>query len=126
MEFPREPKAMTSKRQNRSDSRHSTAALPADFSALLVDIKNRIRTAQIRASSSVNREQIQLYWDIGHLIGERQRAQGWGRSVSSGWPRTFRRVSLEWRDSAGYASWDNRCISWWAARTSTSICCSIT
>src|ERR1700736_4398384 len=99
MEFPREAKAMTSKRQNRSDSRHSTAALRADYSALLLDIKNRIRTAQIRASSSVNRELIQLYWDIGHLIGERQRAQGWGRSVSSGWPRTFRRVSLEWRDS---------------------------
>jgi predicted nuclease of restriction endonuclease-like (RecB) superfamily len=81
MEFPREPKAMTSKRRNRSDSRRPTAALPADYSALLVDIKNRIRTAQIRASLSVNRELIQLYWDIGHLIVERQRAQGWGRSV---------------------------------------------
>jgi predicted nuclease of restriction endonuclease-like (RecB) superfamily len=46
-----------------------------------VDIKNRIRTAQTRASLSVNRELIQLYWDIGHLIVERQRAQGWGRSV---------------------------------------------
>jgi predicted nuclease of restriction endonuclease-like (RecB) superfamily len=81
MEFPRESKAMTSKRQNRSDSRGPTAALPADYSALLVDIKNRIRTAQTRASLSVNRELIQLYWDIGHLIVERQRAQGWGRSV---------------------------------------------
>lgn len=57
------------------------AALPADYNALLVDIKNRIRTAQIRASLSVNRELIQLYWDIGHLIVERQRAQGWGKSV---------------------------------------------
>src|SRR6266436_1227743 len=47
MEFPREPKAMTSKRQNRSDSRRATAALPADYNALLVEIKNRIRTAQI-------------------------------------------------------------------------------
>ena len=53
----------------------------SDYSALLVDVKNRIRTAQIRASLSVNRELIQLYWDIGHLIVERQRAQGWGRSV---------------------------------------------
>jgi predicted nuclease of restriction endonuclease-like (RecB) superfamily len=72
---------MTNKRQNRSDSGRPAAALPADYSALLVDIKNRIRTAQIRASLSVNRELIQLYWDIGHLIVERQRAQGWGRSV---------------------------------------------
>jgi hypothetical protein len=72
---------MTSKRQNRSDSERPTASLPPDYSALLIDVKNRIRTAQIRASLSVNRELIQLYWDIGHLIVERQRAQGWGRSV---------------------------------------------
>jgi predicted nuclease of restriction endonuclease-like (RecB) superfamily len=72
---------MKSKRQNRSDSRHPTAALPPDYTALLADVKNRIRTAQIRASLSVNRELLQLYWDIGHLIVERQRAQGWGRSV---------------------------------------------
>src|ERR1700761_9182479 len=58
-----------------------TAALPADYNSLLIDIKNRIRTAQIRASLSVNRELIQLYWDIGHLIVERQRVQGWGKSV---------------------------------------------
>jgi predicted nuclease of restriction endonuclease-like (RecB) superfamily len=72
---------MKSKRQNRSDSIHPTAALPPDYTALLADVKNRIRTAQIRASLSVNRELLQLYWDIGHLIVERQRAQGWGRSV---------------------------------------------
>ena len=70
-----------SKRQKRSDSKRPTAVLPPDYSALLVDVKNRIRTAQIKASLSVNRELIQLYWDIGHLIVDRQRAQGWGRSA---------------------------------------------
>lgn len=89
-----ESKAMTSKRQNRLDSKRSTASPPADYSALLVDVKNRIRVAQIKASLSVNRELIQLYWDIGHLIVERQRAQGWGSRWSSGWPRIFRKVSL--------------------------------
>jgi hypothetical protein len=63
MEFTRGPKAMTSKRQNRSDSRRPTPELPADYSVLLVDFKNRIRAAQIRASLSVNRELIQLYWE---------------------------------------------------------------
>ena len=80
MEFPREPKTMTRKRQKQSDSKRPTA-FPADYGALLADIKNRIRTAQLRASLSVNLELIQLYWDIGHLIVERQRVQGWGRSV---------------------------------------------
>jgi predicted nuclease of restriction endonuclease-like (RecB) superfamily len=45
------------------------------------DIKARIRVAQIKASLSVNRELIQLYWDIGAVIVRRQRSQGWGKSV---------------------------------------------
>ncbi len=30
---------------------------------------------------SVNRELIQLYWEIGRLIVERQEREGWGRAV---------------------------------------------
>ena len=52
-----------------------------DYRALLQDIKTRIRAAQLKASLSVNRELIELYWDIGMLIVRRQRAQGWGKSV---------------------------------------------
>jgi predicted nuclease of restriction endonuclease-like (RecB) superfamily len=48
---------------------------------LLVDIKSRIRTAQIKASLAVNRELIQLYWDSGRLIVQRQQAEGWGAGV---------------------------------------------
>ena len=51
------------------------------YRALLTDIKARIRVAQIKASLSVNRELIQLYWDVGGLIVSRQRAEGWGNSV---------------------------------------------
>jgi predicted nuclease of restriction endonuclease-like (RecB) superfamily len=52
-----------------------------EYRALLTDIKARIRMAQIKASLSVNRELIQLHWDIGGLIVGRQRAKGWGNSV---------------------------------------------
>ncbi len=56
--------------------------MPAgEYRALLTDIKARIRMAQIKASLSVNRELIQLHWDIGGLIVGRQRAKGWGNSV---------------------------------------------
>jgi predicted nuclease of restriction endonuclease-like (RecB) superfamily len=48
---------------------------------LLTDIKARVRVAQIKASLSVNRELIQLYWDIGEVIVSRQQSQGWGKSV---------------------------------------------
>jgi len=55
--------------------------LPADYAATLEDIKRRIGTAQIKAALSVNRELIQLYWDIGGIIVQRQRVEGWGKSV---------------------------------------------
>ena len=51
------------------------------YTALLVDIKERIRSAQYAALRAVNRELIELYWDIGRLITERQSGETWGRSV---------------------------------------------
>jgi predicted nuclease of restriction endonuclease-like (RecB) superfamily len=55
--------------------------LPASYPVLLKDIKSRIRSAQIKAALSVNRELIELYWDIGKLITARQKNEGWGKSV---------------------------------------------
>jgi len=52
-----------------------------DYLGLLNEIKSRIRAAQIRASLSVNRELINLYWDVGEMIVGRQRVAGWGKSV---------------------------------------------
>src|SRR5437879_731179 len=57
------------------------AGLPATYPALLEDIKSRIRTAQIKAALSVNRELIELYWSIGRDIVSRQESEGWGVSV---------------------------------------------
>lgn len=56
-------------------------ATPAGYGELLQDLKARIRTAQVKAALSVNRELIALYWHIGGSIVARQRAEGWGRSV---------------------------------------------
>lgn len=55
--------------------------LPASYPAMLEDIKSRIHAAQIRAALSINRELIELYWDIGKLITARQKNEGWGKSV---------------------------------------------
>jgi predicted nuclease of restriction endonuclease-like (RecB) superfamily len=55
--------------------------LPAGYAELLDDLKSRVRSAQLKAAVSVNRELIQLYWDIGRLIVERQRREGWGQAV---------------------------------------------
>ena len=47
----------------------------------LKTLKEKIRTAQIKASLSVNSEMIQLYWEIGKTIVENQNKQGWGTKV---------------------------------------------
>lgn len=57
------------------------AGLPGDYTAFLESLKSRVRQAQTTAMLSVNRELIQLYWDIGREIIDRQEQAGWGRAV---------------------------------------------
>lgn len=59
----------------------ASSGLPADYAAFLESLKSRVRQAQTKAMLSVNRELIQLYWDIGRLIVERQEREGWGKGI---------------------------------------------
>lgn len=56
-------------------------ALPAGYPQFLAEIKARIAGARTRAVLAVNSELIQLYWEIGHEILEREGRQGWGAKV---------------------------------------------
>jgi predicted nuclease of restriction endonuclease-like (RecB) superfamily len=51
------------------------------YAALLAELKERIRTARLRAAVAVNQELILLYWSIGRDILLRQVAEGWGARV---------------------------------------------
>lgn len=51
------------------------------FAALVTEVKGRIQAAQTRAMLAVNAELVRLYWDIGHIIDERQQREGWGAAV---------------------------------------------
>ncbi len=51
------------------------------FKSFVEDIKQKIKSAQYRALQAVNKEQIQLYWEIGQLIVERQEQYGWGKGI---------------------------------------------
>ncbi|MCI0462160.1 MAG: PDDEXK nuclease domain-containing protein [Gemmataceae bacterium] len=55
--------------------------VPQGYDAFLKDLKERIRTAQLKAALAVNRELIALYWHIGQQIAERQQREGWGTAV---------------------------------------------
>ena len=55
--------------------------VPKGYEIFLGELKERIRTAQLRASVSVNRELVLLYWQIGQDILARQKEHGWGAKV---------------------------------------------
>lgn len=57
------------------------APIPAEYASFLGGLKERIRTARVRAALSVNRELVLLYWEIGRDILTRQKAEGWGAKV---------------------------------------------
>jgi predicted nuclease of restriction endonuclease-like (RecB) superfamily len=47
----------------------------------LEDLKDRIRSAQVRAAVAVNSELVLLYWNIGGRIAAAQKTQGWGVKI---------------------------------------------
>jgi hypothetical protein len=55
--------------------------LPSGYSALLEELKTRIRAAQLRAALTLNQETILLYWSIGQDLSSRFAAEGWGTKV---------------------------------------------
>jgi len=56
-------------------------SLPPAYAEFLRSVKERIRTAQVRAAVAVNQELVQLYWGIGKEILARQNSEGWGTKV---------------------------------------------
>ena len=74
--------------------------IPADFPILLKEIKNRIQQAQTRAMLAVNAELVQLYWDIGRIIADRQQQEGWGAAVI---PRLSRELLNELPEVKGFS-----------------------
>ncbi|MCU0547564.1 MAG: PDDEXK nuclease domain-containing protein [Oscillatoriaceae cyanobacterium Prado104] len=58
-----------------------TNSIPEDYKNLLTEVKQRIRAAQYEALKAVNKQLIELYWDIGKTIATRQQGASWGKSV---------------------------------------------
>jgi len=52
-----------------------------DYQSFIKEVKERICKAQYEALKKVNKEQLQLNWDLGKMILEKQKEKGWGKSV---------------------------------------------
>jgi predicted nuclease of restriction endonuclease-like (RecB) superfamily len=76
----------------------------ADCVAWLADLRTRVERARQRASLSVNRELVTLYWQIGRDILERQQQQGWGARVID---RLARDLRAAFPDMKGFSPRNN-------------------
>ena len=50
----------------------------SEYRDWLRELKQQIRTGQIKAALSVNSQMIMLYWDLGRQITEKQKNAKWG------------------------------------------------
>ena len=52
-----------------------------NFITFVKEIKEQILSSQYKALKAVNKELINLYWDIGKSIVIKQQQYGWGKSI---------------------------------------------
>lgn len=69
------------KRPVRSAQSTTLAGVAGNYAGLLADIKQRIRTAQVRTAMAGNASLLMLYWEIGGVLASQQKAEGWGAGV---------------------------------------------
>lgn len=75
--------------------------LSGNYGEILRKLKDRIRQARLRAILSVNKELLQVYWEIGNIILSQQQDEGWGTKVID---RLVTDLKLEFPDMKGLSS----------------------
>ncbi|MGB8700077.1 MAG: PDDEXK nuclease domain-containing protein, partial [Thermosynechococcaceae cyanobacterium] len=75
--------------------------LPLDYQTYLAQLKERIRSTQVKAALAVNRELVLLYWGIGRDILQRQAEQGWGTKVID---QLARDLKQEFPEMSGFST----------------------
>ena len=71
-----------------------------DYRRWLAELKQRVERTRLRAVTSVNRELVTLYWQIGREILDRQQRQGWGAGVVD---RLARDLKAAFPDMRGFS-----------------------
>jgi predicted nuclease of restriction endonuclease-like (RecB) superfamily len=58
-----------------------TRIIEDDYKKWILEVKSKIRSAQIKAALSVNAALIEFYWDLGRMISEKQASSAWGSKL---------------------------------------------
>ena len=87
-----------------------TLATNRDFKSWVSQLKQDIRSAQIKAAIKVNTELLRLYWRIGADICEKQKSASWG----DGWLKELsRELMAEFPDMKGLSYRNLKYIRQW-------------
>ena len=87
-----------------------TMASNSDFKSWVSQLKQDIRSAQIRAAIKVNTELLRLYWRMGADICEKQKSASWG----DGWLKELsRELMTEFPDMKGFSHRNLQYIRQW-------------
>jgi len=73
--------------------------IPKEQISFITEIKERVRSAQYEAMKFVNTALINLYWDIGKSISDKQN-ESWGKSIV---PTLSRELQEEFPGSSGFS-----------------------
>ena len=69
-----------------------------NYSAILQDLKEKIRQARLQATIAVNNELLNVYWEIGDTIKKQEQTEGWGTKTIE---RLANDLRVEFQDMKG-------------------------
>lgn len=72
----------------------------SQYKTWIRDLKDKIRSAQIKASLAVNTQLIALYWNIGKMIVEKQEETDWGAKLIE---EVAKDLKHEFPDTSGFS-----------------------
>ncbi len=81
-----------------------------DYSAWLKELKNKVRSVQIKAAVKVNSELLQFYWELGQDIVDKQKKAKWGDGFLK---QLSIDLSSEFPDTKGFSLRNLKYIKQW-------------
>ena len=94
----------------RMDKKDLAIIGDGEYKKLLLDLKEKVRLSQLKAAVKVNYELLDLYWNLGKKIVEKQKQYSWGDSFLKLLSSDLRK---EFPDMKGFSAENLKHIRYW-------------
>ena len=81
-----------------------------EYKKFLVELKEKVKNSQLKAAIKVNYELLNLYWEVGKKITEKQKEYSWGDSFISNLSNDLKK---EFPDMKGFSVQNLKNIRYW-------------